>query len=262
MKRSKIAVALVGVLLLFATVHVTAQGRGGSKPQAPKPTNAQAPKPQTSKPVQTAKGSAAAQKPAPQPKANAASAKPVKTAPAPKNATNTGKKPDTATASNSNAGGKKKTTTTTTSTTTSTSAGTTTGGTTTGSTTLTPVQQKLQRNTNLASKLQSRLPAGTDLMLAAEGFRNLGQFVAAVNVSNNLNIPFEALRTKMVDEKMSLGQAIQKLKPTTVGTVEAQRADYEARGMILESESAQTQTTPTTTTPKKNHKGPSGGADE
>jgi hypothetical protein len=52
---------------------------------------------------------------------------------------------------------------------------------------LTKVQQKLQRNTNLAAKLQGRLPAGADLMTAASGFKNLGQFVAAVNVSNNLD---------------------------------------------------------------------------
>lgn len=86
---------------------------------------------------------------------------------------------------------------------------------TTSTTTLTPVQQKLQRNTSLASKLQSRLPAGTDLNAAALGFRNLGQFVAAVNVSNNLGIPFAQLKTRMVDQGMSLGQAIQDARPTT-----------------------------------------------
>jgi hypothetical protein len=37
----------------------------------------------------------------------------------------------------------------------------------TGSVTLTPVQQKLQHNTNLADKLRTRLPAGTDLMTAS-----------------------------------------------------------------------------------------------
>ena len=95
-------------------------------------------------------------------------------------------------------------------------------------TALTPVQLKLQRNTNLASKLQSRLPAGTDLTLAAAGFRNLGQFVAAVNVSNNLNIPFADLKARMTGfapgptpgstvqtAPMSLGQAIQSFKGTS-----------------------------------------------
>jgi hypothetical protein len=101
---------------------------------------------------------------------------------------------------------------------------------------LTPVQQKLKENTNLAAKLTSRLPAGTDLMAASAGFRNLGQFVAAVNVSNNLGISFAQLKTKTVTDRMSLGQAIQALRPVSSATIEAQRAEYDARSMIVESE--------------------------
>lgn len=122
--------------------------------------------------------------------------------------------------------------------------------------TLTPVQQKLVKNTNLADKLRLRLPVGTDLMTAAEGFRNLGQFVAAVNVSNNLKIPFNDLKTQMVVEGKSLGQSIQTLKKVASVTVEVQRAEYQARGMILESEQAPVTTTAkatkkTTAKPKK-----------
>ena len=101
---------------------------------------------------------------------------------------------------------------------------------------LSPVQQKLAKNTNLASKLQSRLPAGTNLMEAADGFRNLGQFVAAVNVSNNLNIPFENLKTDMVTKKMSLGQSIQDLRPASSAAVEAQHAEYDAASLIVQTE--------------------------
>jgi len=101
---------------------------------------------------------------------------------------------------------------------------------------LSPVQQKLAKNTNLASKLQSRLPAGTNLMDAADGFRNLGQFVAAVNVSNNLNIPFENLKTDMVTKKMSLGQSIQDLRPASSAAVEAQHAEYDAASLIVQTE--------------------------
>src|SRR5262249_36872194 len=103
----------------------------------------------------------------------------------------------------------------------------------TGSTTpLTPVQQKLQRNTNLANKLRTRLPANADLMEAAKGFRNLGQFVAAVNVSNNLGLNFTELKTHMVDDGMSLGQAIQKEKKTVDVETEVHRAETEADTMI------------------------------
>ncbi|MDP9322637.1 MAG: hypothetical protein M3P13_03290 [Acidobacteriota bacterium] len=126
--------------------------------------------------------------------------------------------------------------------------------TTTSTVTLTPVQEKLTKNTNLAAKLTSRLPEGTDLMLASAGFRNLGQFVAAVNVSNNLKIPFTQLKTKMVTDGLSLGQAIQALKPTASSTIESQRAEYDARGMISESElepkNTSTSTTPVTTSSK------------
>jgi hypothetical protein len=85
--------------------------------------------------------------------------------------------------------------------------------------------QLLTQNTQLSSKLSSLLPAGTDLQAAAAGFRNLGQFVAAVHVSHNLDIPFDQLKcTELattaacpgmaVPSKGShLGQAIQTLKP-------------------------------------------------
>ena len=102
---------------------------------------------------------------------------------------------------------------------------------------LTPVQQKLQRNTNLAAKLQSRLPAGTDLNTAAAGFRNLGQFVAAVNVSKNLGLDFPTLKTAMVTDGKSLGQAIQRQKGTTVDADhEAHVAEYDANTMIRSTE--------------------------
>ena len=122
--------------------------------------------------------------------------------------------------------------------------------TTTATVALTPVQQKLTKNTNLAAKLASRLPAGTDLMLAAADFRTLGQFVSAVNVSHNLpGISFTELKTKIITDGMSLGQAIQALRPLSSATIEAQRAEYDARGMISESElQPQVTTTPTTST--------------
>jgi hypothetical protein len=90
--------------------------------------------------------------------------------------------------------------------------------------------QLLSNNTQLSTKLSSLLPAGTNLQTAADGFRNLGQFVAAVHVSHNLGIPFDQLKcTELatvaacpgmtVPSKGShLGQAIQTLKPTMSST--------------------------------------------
>jgi hypothetical protein len=121
----------------------------------------------------------------------------------------------------------------------------------TSTTTLSPVQQKLQRNTNLASKLSSRLPAGTDLMTAAADFRNLGQFVAAVNASSNLDIPFADLKSRMVDDGMSLGQAIQDVRPSADGTLEARRAESTASVLIEESERTSSKTRSPKTKPSK-----------
>jgi hypothetical protein len=148
----------------------------------------------------------------------------------------------------------KKSSTTPTSTTTSPTSSTTT---------LTPVQQKLQKNTNLADKLRTRLPGGTDLMQAAEGFKNLGQFVAAVNVSaNHEGVTFADLKTRMVDQGMSLGQALQDVKKTSNVTAEVTKAEAEADAMIKSSTTTTTSTsttsTSTTSTSTKKTKKPSG----
>jgi hypothetical protein len=71
----------------------------------------------------------------------------------------------------------------------------------------------LTQNTKLSSKLQSLLPAGTNLQDAASGFKNLGQFAAAVHVSHNLGIPFDELKTTMLSSGNNLGKAIQSLSP-------------------------------------------------
>jgi hypothetical protein len=75
---------------------------------------------------------------------------------------------------------------------------------------LSKAQEKLLKNENLRAKMAARL--GRDPLIAASGFKNLGQFVAAVNVSNNLGIEFNLLKRLMVDRGLSLGQAIQQAK--------------------------------------------------
>jgi hypothetical protein len=90
--------------------------------------------------------------------------------------------------------------------------------------------QLLANNTKLSSKLQSLLPAGTNLQQAAQGFKNLGQFVAAVHVSHNLGIPFDQLKTKMIGPPTeSLGQAIHALKPAANSTEESKKGEKQAK---------------------------------
>ena len=80
------------------------------------------------------------------------------------------------------------------------------------------------------------LPAGTNLKTAASGFRNQGQFIAALHVSKNLGIPFDQLKAKMTgSDPMSLGQAIHALKPNMSENgvhKEAEKAELEAKADI------------------------------
>lgn len=98
------------------------------------------------------------------------------------------------------------------------------------------VSDHLEDNTKLASKLQSLLPAGTNLQQAAQGFKNLGQFVAAVHVSHNLGIPFDQLKAKMIGPpKESLGAAIHALKPTANAKEESKKGEKQAKQDIDDS---------------------------
>jgi len=47
----------------------------------------------------------------------------------------------------------------------------------------------------------------------SQGFKNYGQYVAATQISAHLNIPLADLKKAMVDDKLSLGDAIHKLRP-------------------------------------------------
>jgi len=95
----------------------------------------------------------------------------------------------------------------------------------------------LTQNTKLASRLQSLFPAGTDIQQAAAGFKNLGQFIAAVHVANNLGIPFDQLKAKMTGpDGESLGKAIHDLRPDVKAKAEAKHAHKQSKNDIAQSE--------------------------
>ena len=87
------------------------------------------------------------------------------------------------------------------------------------------------------ARMVSLLPQGMDLKTAESGFKNHGQFIAALHVSQNLNIPFDQLKAKMTgvsvdatgqtinSAPMSLGKAIHELRPTVPETQAIQEAD-------------------------------------
>lgn len=99
------------------------------------------------------------------------------------------------------------------------------------------VQRDLQRNEILSDAVRVRLPEGTNLNVAAGGFRRLELFVATVNASNNLGIPFYELKRRIVNDGMTLGQAIQDIRPTSRYWSEARRAEEDAAATIRTSES-------------------------
>lgn len=91
-------------------------------------------------------------------------------------------------------------------------------------------QDHLAQQPALRARLSELLPPGTDIYAAAAGFRNFGQFVAAVHVSRNLGIQFGDLKARVTGpEPLSLGQAIAELKPGVRADAEARRAEAAAR---------------------------------
>ena len=97
----------------------------------------------------------------------------------------------------------------------------------------------LTQNKKLASKLSSLLakqnPPITDLQGAAMGFKNLGQFVSAVHVSTNLEIPFTTLKPEIMKDG-SLGKAIKTLRPDADSKAETKTAQKQTDEDVKESQ--------------------------
>jgi hypothetical protein len=94
-------------------------------------------------------------------------------------------------------------------------------------------RQVLTENTHLSTRLQTMLPAGQSVESASAGFKNTGQFVAAVHAANNLNIPFDQIKARMTgSEKLSLGKSIQQLRPDVNAKSEEKRAKRQAQAEL------------------------------
>jgi len=94
--------------------------------------------------------------------------------------------------------------------------------------------EHLAQSPKLSSKIKGIFPAGTDLTQAAQGFKSLGDFVAAAHTSHNLNIPFSTLKTRMVNGQ-KLGDAIHELKPDADHRAEERKAREQARKDLQET---------------------------
>jgi hypothetical protein len=91
----------------------------------------------------------------------------------------------------------------------------------------------LERNPRLNERLSKMLPAGMQLSDAASDFKNRGQFIAALHVSQNLGIPFTDLKARMTGPNAkSLGQAIRDIRPDIElqdARKEAEKAEKQAK---------------------------------
>jgi hypothetical protein len=98
-----------------------------------------------------------------------------------------------------------------------------------GSTRLNPIAAKISAKPQLDARITALLPKNMTLNQASQGFKNQGQFIAALHVSRNLGCDcFKQLQSDMTKKNMSLGQAIQDVKKTADTTTEVHRAETEA----------------------------------
>ncbi len=96
----------------------------------------------------------------------------------------------------------------------------------------------LKHNTAIASKIQAL--TGQDAHTACNGFKNLGQCVAAAHVAKNLDIPggFAALKAKMTGTgAVSLSRAIEGLAPSANAKSEVKKANKQASDDMKEASS-------------------------
>src|SRR3954464_6084496 len=94
-----------------------------------------------------------------------------------------------------------------------------------------PIATKIQSHPNLAAKVTAMLPPGMTMNQAALGFKNQGQFIAALHASQRTGIPFADLKRAMVRHHESLGQAVHSLRPTANGSHEAEHVgDHDLPG--------------------------------
>ena len=96
----------------------------------------------------------------------------------------------------------------------------------------------LSHNTVMADKIKTL--TGQDATTACNGFKNLGQCVAAAHVAKNLSVPggFDALKAKMTGSgAVSLGKAIKGVAPDTDAKAEEKRANKQASDDMKEASS-------------------------
>lgn len=133
---------------------------------------------------------------------------------------------------------------------------------------LNPIAAKISSHPQLNAKVTAMLPAGMTLDQASKGFRNQGQFIAALHAAQNLDCTsltcFGQLKTDMTRKGMSLGQAIQDVKQATVSsaTLQAAKARQQADRDVKSTTTTTSTSTSTSTTARNKKKTTHAGGDQ
>jgi len=78
------------------------------------------------------------------------------------------------------------------------------------------------------SHLAALVPAGMSTQEACTGFRNIDECATALHASQNLGIPFAALKSRVAGGGENLGAAIHRLKPEANAMDELRKAELQA----------------------------------
>jgi hypothetical protein len=112
--------------------------------------------------------------------------------------------------------------------------------------------QRIDANPQLVARLKPLLPSTMTLDQAAAGFKNRGQFIAALHAAHDQNIPFDQLKAEMTGtDHDSLGQAIHELKPAADSKSAAHTAEQEAKADVKATRPAKPAGTDNDTDDKK-----------
>jgi hypothetical protein len=87
----------------------------------------------------------------------------------------------------------------------------------------------------LTARVEPLMTRGTNMQIAERGIGNGREFAALAHASRNLDVPFVLLKDKVVTHHESLTRAIHDLKPDVNASIEATRADAEARSDLAQA---------------------------
>lgn len=88
-------------------------------------------------------------------------------------------------------------------------------------------------SSDLQTRLRSVLYQGTNMDIAAEGFRDGEQFATVAHAARNTEVPFLLLKHRVLAEGKSLAAAIRDSKPTIDAAAQADLAAAQARVDIV-----------------------------